>query len=114
MAASTFSDSSQERILHYTLCLHGPPSTAQRGHAGKRGSVPHGTLGPRKENEMASAQACSRGGGRERVHVDGMTMAPAGTLGYGREMNETTVRNVSQVLNMPTDRVCGGRFGPAC
>jgi hypothetical protein len=36
----------------------------------------------RKENEMASDQARSRGGGRERVHGDGMATAPADTLGY--------------------------------
>jgi hypothetical protein len=38
-----------------------------------------------------------------------MATAPADTLGYGGDMNETTVRNVSQVLNLPTDRV---RWGP--
>jgi hypothetical protein len=43
------------------------------------------------------------------VRVDKMMTAPADTLGYGRAMNETTVRNVPQVLNMPTDRV---RWGP--
>ncbi len=38
-----------------------------------------------------------------------LTGAPADTSGYGSTVNETTVRNVSQVLNVPTDAV---RWGP--
>ncbi len=58
---------------------------------------------------MASTQGSSRGGGRTQRR-DGMMVASAtDALGYDRAVSETTVRNVSQVLNVPTDRV---RWGP--
>jgi len=47
--------------------------------------------------------------GRGRSVVGNMTTAPVETVGYDQEVRETTTRNVSQVMNLPTDRV---RWGP--
>ena len=47
--------------------------------------------------------------GRGRSVVGGMTAVPGETVGYDQEVRETTTRNVSQVMNLPTDRV---RWGP--
>lgn len=58
---------------------------------------------------MAIDQTRSRSGGRERAQANEMVVAPADTLGYGRAMNETRVNDVSQVMNIPADRV---RWGP--
>ncbi len=41
--------------------------------------------------------------------ADGLTVAPVETVDYGRAGRETTTRGVSQVMNVPTDRV---RWGP--
>ncbi len=48
------------------------------------------------------------GGGRAAAGAIEMGTAPVETVGYDREVRETT-RNVSQVMNLPTDRV---RWGP--
>ncbi len=49
------------------------------------------------------------GGGRAAAGAIEMGTAPVETVGYDREVRETTTRNVSQVMNLPTDRV---RWGP--
>ncbi len=43
------------------------------------------------------------------LRARGAVAAPAGGVGYDQEVRETTTRNVSQVMNLPTDRV---RWGP--
>ncbi len=47
--------------------------------------------------------------GRGQSVVGSMTTVPGETVGYDQEVRETTTRNVSQVMNLPTDRV---RWGP--
>jgi len=47
--------------------------------------------------------------GRAPVDGNGMTVAPVETVNYGRETRETETRNVTQVMNLPADRV---RWGP--
>ena len=54
-------------------------------------------------------QTRTRGDALGRAPADNMTAAPVETVGYGRETRETETRNVSQVMNLPTDRV---RWGP--
>ncbi len=49
------------------------------------------------------------GGGRGVAGAIEMGTAPVETVGYDREVSGTTTRNVSQVMNLPTDRV---RWGP--
>ena len=56
---------------------------------------------------MATNQERPRGAGRARA--DGAMAAPPQVDGYEREVRETTVGNVSQVMTIPTDRV---RWGP--
>ncbi len=64
---------------------------------------------------MANDQSRTRGSGQERVPLDDMATAPVDVVGYGRPARETTTtaematRNVSQVMNLPADRV---RWGP--
>ncbi len=43
------------------------------------------------------------------LRARGAVAVPAGGIGYDQEVRETTTRNVSQVMNLPTDRV---RWGP--
>ncbi len=54
-------------------------------------------------------QTRTRGAALEPAPADGMTAAPVAAVNDGREMRETTTRNVSQVMTLPTDRV---RWGP--
>ncbi len=54
-------------------------------------------------------QTRTRGAALGRAPADGMTAAPVETVNDGQETRETTTRNVSQVMNLPTDRV---RWGP--
>jgi len=54
-------------------------------------------------------QTRARGATLGRVSADGLTAAPVETVNYGQGARETTTRTVSQVMNLPTDRV---RWGP--
>ncbi len=47
--------------------------------------------------------------GRAPADGNGMTVAPVEIVNYGRETRETETRNVTQVMNLPSDRV---RWGP--
>jgi len=65
---------------------------------------------------MTNDQPRPRGSGQERVPLDDMATAPVDVAGYRRPVSETTTttaetatRNVSQVMNLPADRV---RWGP--
>nr|MDQ2831879.1 hypothetical protein [Chloroflexota bacterium] len=54
-------------------------------------------------------QTRTRGAALGRTPVDNMTVAPVEAVTYGRETRETETRNVTQVMNLPSDRV---RWGP--
>jgi len=54
-------------------------------------------------------QTRARGAALGRAPADGLTVPPVEAVTYGQETRETTTRNVSQVMNLPTDRV---RWGP--
>jgi len=63
-----------------------------------------------EEIDMANNdQARTRGATPGRAPVNGLTEAPVETVNDGWDTRETTTRNVSQVMNLPTDRV---RWGP--
>ena len=54
-------------------------------------------------------QTRTRGAALGRAPDNGMMAAPVETVNYDREVRETALGNVTQVMNLPTDRV---RWGP--